>query len=525
MKITFVLTLSTSKDIELAINILFPSIIKFFNLTDLSKFYIILKSKELDLFNLYITNSNIDLDKLKIEIINETELINTDNIYNTYYLQMLLKLLIYKKINTTYYLTLDSDVYFCKPASSSSFFINKAYYQKYNKTDKWTERVNSILDLNINYVTNQTPFVFVTEIVNHMCNDLDVTNLILNSNCSEYTLYLGYLIKTELFDDLYTLQNFTGKNLNNNIIKNITKDKEIMIGENFLLDDNQVISVIQSRTNYHNKIINVLNKYIPEITLDRKKIAILTIVTNDNYFKKYKDVFYTKKKYCENHNYYFEFHIIDTKKYSKSNGWLKIIKLKEIIEKYDYVFMSDADVIITNNDIRLEDLILEYNLNNYMLLITTDWNSINTGNILWRNCKETIDFINKILDVGDHKIRNSIQEPYKTIGIYEQPTIIYLINSYEHIRNNIKIIPQFKLNSYLNNLPVSDKNNIITDIDSTINRCTWEPGDFLIHFAGCNYNDNIINKHININLVIKKYILYYKIFIIRKEGQDYGTIK
>uniref|UniRef100_A0A6C0J9E2 Nucleotide-diphospho-sugar transferase domain-containing protein n=1 Tax=viral metagenome TaxID=1070528 RepID=A0A6C0J9E2_9ZZZZ len=525
MKITFVLTLSTSKDIDLVINILFPSIIKFFNLSDLEKFYIILKSKEIDLFNLYKNTTSIDFEKLKIEIIDESELLNTDNIYNTYYLQMLLKLLIANKINTTHYLTLDSDVYFCKSSSSSSFFTNKAYYQKYNKTDKWIERVNSILDVNIKYITNQTPFVFITEVVNHMCNDLDVHSLILNSNCSEYTLYLGYLIKTELLHDLYELKTFTGTNINHNIIKNITKDKEIIIGENFLLNDNQVISVIQSRTNYHNIIINILNNYIPEISFNKKKIAILTIVTNDDYFKTYKAAFFTKKKYCENHNYYFEFHIMDNSKYSKNNGWLKIIKLKEIIEKYDYVFMSDADVIITNNDIRLEDLILEYNLNNYMMLITTDWNSINTGNILWRNCKETIDFINQILDLGDDQNRNSIQEPYNTIGIYEQPTIIYLINSYEYIRNNIKIIPQFKLNSYLDNLPVSNKNNIITDIDGTINRCTWEPGDFLIHFAGCNYNNNIINENININLLIKKYILYYKIFIIRKEGKDYGTIK
>ena len=91
MKLTFVLPLSTGRDIELATTILLPSLLYFFNLEDLDKLYIIMKSDDIKLFNLYIQKKKLDIVKLKIDIIDEDALIDTTNIYNTYYLQMLLK--------------------------------------------------------------------------------------------------------------------------------------------------------------------------------------------------------------------------------------------------------------------------------------------------------------------------------------------------------------------------------------------------------------------------------------------------
>ena len=50
MKTTFVLPLSTGKDIYLALNILIPSIYDFFILKDIKEILIILKKEDLELY-------------------------------------------------------------------------------------------------------------------------------------------------------------------------------------------------------------------------------------------------------------------------------------------------------------------------------------------------------------------------------------------------------------------------------------------------------------------------------------------
>ena len=521
MKITFVLLIATGRDINNTINILLPSIQKFFDLDNIETFYIIIKDNDFDLFNQYAFKNNIDLNKFKIEIIKDSELIDftTDN---TYYLQMYLKLFVHRIIKTKYYLTLDSDLYFCKKSSTLSFVKDKAFYQKKNFVDKWTERVNENLNINTNFTTNQTPFILVKQLVKDMFENINVKDLIINKLCSEYTLYIGYLNKNNLINSYYTENNFCCKPINYNSCKNLMIDNDILLGESFILNENEVIGCIQSRTNQHYKLIDTLKIYLDNCNYKKFKIAILTVVTNDNYYKKYKEAIYIKSKYCKYNNYKFEFFILNEKSFDLKKGWLKIYKLKQIIKNYDYVFMSDADVVITNNDIRLEDIILRYENNNFMF-ITTDYNSLNSGNIIWKNCEDTINFIDKLLEIKDDKIRLTLNQPFKVIGIYEQPTIIYLINKYEEYRNKIKIIPQFVMNSYSEFIPTSSLPNIIQHINDTDNRCKWKPNDFLVHFAGYNYNLNTIN--INFEKLIKNYCIIYKLNIIKKEGIDYGTIR
>ena len=505
--LSFVLPLSKGKDIYMAINILFPSIVNFFNLSDINNLFIILNKSDKYLFDLYMKDKYID--KLKIKIIYEDELIDTKDIYNTYYLQMLLKLLVSNKINTDFYLTLDADIYFCKNCDINNFIINdRAFYSKTKiKKNKWINRVENELNIKIDIQSNQTPFVFKTSIVQNMLNNINAEHLIIKKNCTEYTLFLGYLLKNRLLDIHYEDKQFTVKPINYSVNKNLFIDNEVLLHENFLLDDNKVVGCIQSRIQQHNKLVPILKQYIPTITFNKPKIALLTIVSNDEYYNTYKYAFSIKENYCNYYNYDFSFEIIKNNKYPKKKGWIKLYKLREIIKKYDYVFMSDADVVITNRDIMLEDIIYKYKLDNKLFLITEDYNSLNSGNIIWRNCPETIDFIDKILT---HPGNNYMNKPYKIMGIYEQPCMIDLINR-EYL-NKINIIPQKILNSY----PKFFGNKINE-------KSRWTNNDFLIHFAGVNYNNKLWEKF-DIIKEVKKYCLIYKINIIKKEGFDYGHI-
>lgn len=492
--ITFILPLATSKDINIAFNFLFKSIETFFDLTQLKELIIIHNDTDINILNIYLSKYTFNF---KISLINEINIFN-ENTNKTYYLQMLLKLLVYNYIQTDIYLSLDADCLFTKKCDISNFYNEKCFYHKINKKDKWLERVEKELNISIDFNVNQTPFIFNTNIVKQMSNSINIKELILNKQCSEYTLYLGYMILNNIFYDHYIEHSFTGPIINYNNINNIN-NIDIKLNEAFLINDNHVITCIQSRVNILENLIDTLNIYIDNITYIKPKIALLTIISKGDYYTKYEDALFIKKDYCKFHNYDFIIKILNN-----CDGYDKIKILDKVIENYDYVFMSDADVIITNRDIRIEDFLLKHG-DNYMFLISQDFNSLNSGNIIWKNCDITVKFIKDIMTV-DKTERFKLNYPYKCIGIYEQPSIIYLINkNYEYYKDLFKVIPQNEINSYL---PIFEKGG-------------WKLGDFLIHFAGFNYNNNINN----INNLIKKYCTIYKLNIIIKEGRDYGFIK
>ena len=258
--------------------------------------------------------------------------------------------------------------------------------------------------------------------------------------------------------------------------------------------------------------------YINNITYKRLKIGMLTVISQGNYFKRYEEALFVKKDYCKYYKYDF---IIKLLEYC--NGWDKLLLLQEKLkEDYDYIMTSDADVIITNRDKSIEDIILKYDNNisedsNTFMIITKDHNSLNSGNIIWKNCKETKDFLNKVLNIKTN-IRYTINKPFKSIGIYEQPSIIHVINKeYDYYKDKINIIPQFEINSYI---PIVCKN------ENKNNRGKWEMNDFLIHFAGFNYDkDSKLREKVKLEELIKKFCTIYRIKIIQKEGRDYGNIK
>lgn len=529
MKITFILLLSTGKHIYHATSILIPSVFSFFKHDDIEEFIIIVKNKDFPIFSkrLFELKKHINLANLKIRIIKEKDLLDTSQITKTYYLQMYLKLFIYKQIRTEYYLTLDADVFFTTKCDISYIVSdNKAHYQKYISYDNWTKRSMKFLNYykRKDYGVNQTPFVFKKSLVKQMFQDIDIYDAILNNNCSEYTLYHYYLLKNNLFNKNYKEFNIMGKSISfptNKIGINNLKKLLMM----YFKQNKYKINCIQSRLNIHHFFNVILKQNIPKCFFNKKKIAVITTISNEIYYNRYKDAIKIKKEYCKYHNYDFIFKNYDNQNEDiKEKGWGKILLLYQCLKQYNYVFVSDADVVITNRDIRLEDIIFKYETPNDCLLITTDYNSINSGNTIWKNCKKSYDILDEIIKIGNDKKRYEIMEPYIPKGVYEQPSIIHLYNVNESVRKYIHIIPQYEINSYSKIIPQLRKPNILPIIDSFVNRCNWTNGDLLVHFAGLNYIQNnqfIIEIESAINEFSKRY--YYNIKI--KEGDDYDKIK
>jgi len=502
--ITFVLPLESDKEYDLAFNILLPSF--FYYKVDLIYELIIIHKKEhYYILTKYINNFKKINNITNFKCIDENSLISEKE-KETYNLQMYLKLIISSLVSSKYYVTLDADVIFTSKFNYNSFFINdKPFTSIYDNVDLLTKKSNNLYihkvnHLNVKEITNQPPFIFVTDLVKDMLKKIDVKTHFLKNNCSEYTLYFAYLNKYEKLDN-YSVIPIIKSSINQSVLNRLSHNEV----ENFIdnISKDNFMIVIQSRLNYHYMLINKIQKIVPNSTYKAFKISMLTVAGGKDYIERYNNSFKIKKNYCKYNNYTLYLELLDEKK----DGWFKLEKLLGIMKKKkdDFIFVSDADVTITNKDKTIESIIKRYYQDNIICYLTTDRNSINSGNIIWKVCDESIELLEKILKIGMDKIRYTIKKPFIPKGIYEQPSIIYLYNTDLYFRNKIKIIPQFEMNSYCNHYCKSK--NIIENIEGINNRCVWEEDDLLIHYAGANYEYNFKG---NFNIFHKKIIKIYE---------------
>lgn len=193
------------------------------------------------------------------------------------------------------------------------------------------------------------------------------------------------------------------------------------------------------------------------------RIAVLTLVIGDKYKSAVSLGTESKIKYCQKNNY--NFIIGGDEVYDKSRpiAWSKIKMIEKYLPNYDYIFVSDADVIIMNDDIKIESFIEKY-MNQKILLVSKDWQNINTGNIIIKNCDEIYSLMKNIWK----------QTQFLNHGWWEQAAFIHLYNSNAEIRDYTYVLEESHLiNAYVItfdfNIPETNK---------------YRTGDFLIHLAG-----------------------------------------
>ncbi len=212
-------------------------------------------------------------------------------------------------------------------------------------------------------------------------------------------------------------------------------------------------------------------KHMVENIINNNKIAILTPIIGENYRDKCKYGIYSKKMYCEHNNY--DLILANDIDYdnilhkNKRCGWVKVYKLLDFIDQYDYIFISDADVSIMNYKIQLESIIQNYFDFNTLMLITRDQNNINSGNFIIKGKSE---LCKKFMNLWKECLPNK----YKYIGEQDQPSLIHLILNTD-FKQYVKIIDQSIINSY-------------PDIPINKHAKLYSPGDLLIHYAGYSYH-------------------------------------
>lgn len=191
---------------------------------------------------------------------------------------------------------------------------------------------------------------------------------------------------------------------------------------------------------------------------------ILTLAIGADYRRSLEKALASKASYAKKHGYvYVQGNESDWDR-ERPISWSKIPFLLKHLATFPegaLVWLSDADVLITNPNYKIEDHIAPLLSSSKDLLMTFDsCGHVNAGNILMRNTSWVRDFWKRVYQQTD-----CIYHIW-----WENAGILKLMEANESDRQRIEITRDCKrFNAYLMGLP---------------NAPLWEPGDFLVHFAG-----------------------------------------
>lgn len=225
----------------------------------------------------------------------------------------------------------------------------------------------------------------------------------------------------------------------------------------------------------------VVNLYTPNI-------LPLAVITTE----------YNKRKYCEKHGYDL---LVKTKDFScKHLGFAKIQLILDLLKtnRYDWLYWCGSDTMITNYNIKLEDLIDT----DYSFIISYDVWDFNSDSFLIRNSEQAIEYFEHIMSLYDIYVDsdgNAINFGMKlpdggNRAWAEQGAVIDLYQQYDKYKSIIKPMHQKFMNSYLYNLYPSPWHQKALDCKG--NPGQWTSGDFLIHWPGMS-NENRISLALN----------------------------
>jgi hypothetical protein len=208
-----------------------------------------------------------------------------------------------------------------------------------------------------------------------------------------------------------------------------------------------------------------------------------------------------KKRYCEKHGYTLHYAtdggdtVSGLKLIAKNPpvpethipmGWGKIYLMKEAMDKYpdaEWIFNADCDTMITNMDIKLEDIVAEHTHSNTHILVPSDCSGINCGIMMVRNTPIGRAFLDTII----------VGEPlYRHWYLFENQLIQdMLVGHYfwdEHMKAGgscwsdvANVLRQRVMNSYdYKNLPLLKDRPNHNDIWGESGQ--WQEGDFMIQW-------------------------------------------
>jgi len=195
------------------------------------------------------------------------------------------------------------------------------------------------------------------------------------------------------------------------------------------------------------------------------RIAILTFCVGADYTRAMEPGLASKRAYAAKHGYALHIGGAEVWDRTRPAPWSKLNFIQKYADSYDYLFWSDADVIIMNQELRIEDHLFPLLPASKDLLWCTDvCGNINNGNMLLRGRSAWLkDFLHRAYAQSD--LINHIW--------WDNAGMLRLYHENAADREKIETTADhWKFNSYLLNDTTADGGRL------------YEHGDFLIHFAG-----------------------------------------
>jgi hypothetical protein len=193
-------------------------------------------------------------------------------------------------------------------------------------------------------------------------------------------------------------------------------------------------------------------------------VVVLTLAIGADFCKSLGPALKSKKEWCARHGYEYIQGGEQHWDRSRPIPWSKVPFVLSVLEKLEdgeLVFVSDADVLITNPALRLEDLAIPLLPAGKDLLMTIDaCGHLNSGNMLMRNSAWLRDWWRRVGEQTD--LLYHIW--------WENAAMIKLLETVPDDFAHTEFTPEhWRFNAYLQGLP---------------GQRLWEPGMLLVHFAG-----------------------------------------
>jgi hypothetical protein len=193
-------------------------------------------------------------------------------------------------------------------------------------------------------------------------------------------------------------------------------------------------------------------------------MIILTLAIGVDYRKSLKKALDSKRIYANKHGYKYIEANEESWDRTRPVAWSKVDLVLTHLNKLpdgELVWLSDADVLITNMDLKVEEHVLPLLPPEKDLLFIYDaCHHLNSGNVLMRNSPWLRDFWTRV--------NNRTEFTYHIW--WENMAMIKIMEENKKDQNKIQVTNKHKLfNAYIMGLP---------------NEPLWEQGDFLVHFAG-----------------------------------------
>ena len=191
--------------------------------------------------------------------------------------------------------------------------------------------------------------------------------------------------------------------------------------------------------------------------------------------------------YAERHRYHL--HLSGHIDKARHPAWSKVRAWQHLLQHYDWVWQTDADMAILDTHRRLEtfidnkyDIVIGRDCYVFHTLLERNHSavvalrmSMNTGSFFMKSSAWTLDFLNKVYETNGSHIPN-------IDSWWENAAMVYLANV-ESLHSHFKLVPGRLFNAWPPSASSHFKGQSDSELCNPVESTFYQPGDFAIHFV------------------------------------------